>query len=88
MKNYLVTGGAGFIGSQLIKKLIKIKKTNIKIYSLDNYSSGLIKNHIKDKNVFYLKGETKDIHKIFKKKKLILFFILANFQEYTKVFKI
>ena len=53
MKNYLVTGGAGFIGSQLIKKLIKIKKTNIRIYSLDNYSSGLIKNHIKDKNVFF-----------------------------------
>ena len=69
MKNYLVTGGAGFIGSQLIKKLIKIKKTNIKIYSLDNYSTGLIKNHIKAKNVFYFKGETKDIHKIFKQKK-------------------
>jgi len=79
MKNYLVTGGAGFIGSQLIKKLIKIKKTNIKIYSLDNYSSGLIKNHIKDKNVFYLKGETKDIHKIFKKKKIDIIFHFGEF---------
>ena len=88
MKNYLVTGGAGFVGSQLIKKLIKIKKNNIKIYSLDNYSTGLIKNQVKDKNVIYFKGETKDVQKIFKKKKLILFFILVNFQEYTKAFKI
>ena len=84
MKNYLVTGGAGFIGSQLIKKLIKIKKTNIKIYSLDNYSSGLIKNHIKDKNVFYLKGETKDIHKIFKKKKIDIIF---HFGEFSRIYQ-
>ena len=48
MKEYIVvTGGAGFVGSNLIKLLIK--NTNFKIISLDNYSTGTIKNHIKSK---------------------------------------
>ena len=39
MKNIIVvTGGAGFIGSNLIKYLIK--KTKYKIISIDNYSTG------------------------------------------------
>ena len=47
MKNLIiVTGGAGFVGSNLIKSLLK--KTNKKIISLDNYSSGNKRNHIKD----------------------------------------
>jgi UDP-glucose 4-epimerase len=60
MKNILViTGGAGFIGSNLIYKLLKFKK--FKIISIDNYSSGLSKNHINNKRVTYLKGSTKNI---------------------------
>jgi UDP-glucose 4-epimerase len=60
MKNILVvTGGAGFIGSNLISELLKFKK--FKILSVDNYSSGLPKNHIKSKKVKYLKGSTKNI---------------------------
>jgi UDP-glucose 4-epimerase len=60
MKNILVvTGGAGFIGSNLICELLKFKK--FKILSIDNYSSGLFKNHIKNKRVKYLKGDTKNI---------------------------
>ena len=53
----LVIGGAGFIGSNLIKELIK-NENNI-IISLDNYSSGSIKNHIK--NVNYIHANTWDI---------------------------
>jgi UDP-glucose 4-epimerase len=60
MRNILViTGGAGFIGSNLISELLKFKK--YKIISIDNYSSGLSKNHIKNKRVKYLKGSTKNI---------------------------
>jgi UDP-glucose 4-epimerase len=60
MKNILVvTGGAGFIGSNLISELLKFKK--FKIISVDNYSSGLSKNHIKNKRVKYLRGNTKNI---------------------------
>ena len=64
-KIIIVTGGSGFVGSNLIEYLIK--KTNYKIISLDDYSSGSIKNHIKSTRVRYLKSHTKYISKVLKK---------------------
>ena len=65
MKNILVvTGGAGFIGSNLISELLKFKK--FKVVSIDNYSSGFTKNHIKNNRVRYLKGSTKNIEILLK----------------------
>jgi UDP-glucose 4-epimerase len=61
----IVTGGAGFIGSNLIELLIK--KTSYKIISLDNYSTGLKRNHIINKRILYLKGDTKNFDKTFKR---------------------
>ena len=66
MKNYIiVTGGAGFVGSNLITFLLK--KTKFNIISIDNYSSGNKKNHVKSKRVKYLKAHTKNISQLLKK---------------------
>ena len=63
MKNkIIVTGGAGFVGSNLIKFFLI--NTKFKIISIDNYSSGSKKNHIKNKRVKYVNGHIKNIHKI------------------------
>ena len=68
MKNYiLITGGAGFVGSNLIKELIL--KTRFKIISLDNYSTGKKSNHINNKRITYLKSDTSKIHIVLKKYK-------------------
>ena len=65
MKNILVvTGGAGFIGYNLISELLKFNK--FRILSIDNYSSGFIKNHIKNKRVKYLNGSTINIENLLK----------------------
>ena len=65
MKKFIIiTGGAGFVGTNLIKLLLK--KTNYSLISLDNYSSGTKTNHIKNNRIIYLRGHTKDISKILK----------------------
>ena len=85
MKNFiLVTGGAGFVGSNLIELLLK--KTKYKILSLDNYSSGSKKNHIINKRVKYLKGDTLNIEKIFKKLKNKIHSIF-HFGEFARIFQ-
>jgi len=88
MKNFIIiTGGAGFVGTNLIKSLLK--KTNKKIISLDNYTSGSKKNHIKDNRVKYLKAETIDIskHLKFLKKQIHSIFHFGEFARIYQSFK-
>ena len=85
MKNLIiVTGGAGFVGSNLIKSLLK--KTNKKIISLDNYSSGNKKNHIKNTRVKYIKTETVDISKHLKNVKKQIHSIF-HFGEFARIYQ-
>ena len=90
----VVTGGAGFVGSNLICNLLKFKK--YKIISIDNYSSGTKKNHIMDKRIKYLKCNTNEIEKKLKKfrKKISVVFhfgefarIYQSFKKYNECFK-
>ena len=65
MKKFIVvTGGCGFVGTNLMQYLLE--KTKDKIISIDNYSVGLKQNQIKDSRIKYIKGNTKDISKILK----------------------
>ena len=85
MKNIIVvTGGAGFVGSNLI--FLMLKKTKYKILSIDNYSSGTIKNHIKNKRIQYIKDDTKNISKILKYKKNNVKTIF-HFGEFSRIFQ-
>ncbi len=58
----IVTGGAGFVGTNLIK--LFLKKTKYNIISLDDYSSGTKSNHIKSSRLKYIKGKTVNISKM------------------------
>jgi len=60
----VITGGAGFVGTNLIN--LFLKKTKYKIISIDNYTSGDKKNHIKNKRVHYIKAYTNNISQILK----------------------
>ena len=85
MKKYLlITGGAGFVGSNLIKYLVD--KTSFGIISLDNYSTGKTKNHIKSRRVKYIKGSTKNISSILKKYKNTISTVF-HFGEFARIYQ-
>ena len=81
----LITGGAGFIGSCLIKYLLK-KKIKETIISIDNYSTGSTKNHAKNKKVKYIKGDNKDINNILHKYKKNIK-IIFHFGEFSRIYQ-
>jgi len=85
MKNIIiVTGGAGFVGTNLIE--LFIKKTKYKIISIDNYSSGSKKNHIINKRITYIRGHTKNISRaLFDKRKRI--HSIFHFGEFARIYQ-
>ena len=85
MKKILaVTGGAGFVGSNLIEFLLK--KTNLNIISIDNYSTGKKNNQINNPRVTYIKGNTKDISRILNRYKKNIH-SLFHFGEFSRIYQ-
>tara|TARA_B100000029_G_scaffold205552_1_gene203423 strand:- start:1409 stop:2296 length:888 start_codon:yes stop_codon:yes gene_type:complete len=82
-KKILVTGGAGFVGTNLIK--LFLEKTKYKIISIDNYSSGTKLNHIKSPRVKYLKGSTMNISKLIKNPNQIK--TIFHFGEFARIYQ-
>ncbi len=83
IKKILVTGGAGFVGTNLINLLLK--KTKYKIISLDDYSSGTKKNHLRSNRVKYYKGNTKNISEIIKNPRKII--AVFHFGEFARIYQ-
>ena len=79
----VITGGAGFVGSNLINYLLK--KTKYDLISIDNYSSGFKKNHLKNRRLYYINANTKDISKIIKKPKKIK--AVFHFGEFARIYQ-
>lgn len=77
VKKILVTGGAGFIGSNLCERLSR--NSNNKVYSLDNYFTGSKKNHVN--NVTYIEGETSKINSLINFKPDLIY----HLGEYSRV---
>ena len=82
-KKILVTGGAGFVGSNLIK--LFLNKTNYKIISIDNYTSGNKLNHIENSRVKYIKGNTSNISKLIKNPNQIK--TVFHFGEFARIYQ-
>ena len=81
-KKIVITGGAGFVGTNLIKYFLK--KTKFKIISIDNYSSSTKKNHIKSSRVRYLNAHTKNINSVLNPKKIHSIF---HFGEFARIYQ-
>lgn len=85
MKNVIVvTGGAGFVGSNLIK--LFIQKTKFNIISIDNYSTGSKKNHLRNNRIKYINSHTKNISNVLKKHKKKIH-SLFHFGEFARIYQ-
>ncbi len=82
-KKIIITGGAGFVGTNLIKFFLS--KTKYNIISIDNYSSGKKSNHISSPRVKYIKDKTANISQLIKNPKSIN--SVFHFGEFARIYQ-
>jgi len=81
IKNYLITGGAGFIGSHLVDRLLTNEDNKVIVF--DNLADGTIENisqHLENKNFKFIESDLSDLKKLNKAMKEvdIVFHLAAN----------
>jgi len=83
-ETYLVTGGAGFVGGHLMRRLLS-EHPDAHVVSLDNYFTGSEKNHVNDPRAIYLAGSTVDIAKIWANSGLDAPAVVFHLGEYSRI---
>ena len=81
---FLVTGGAGFVGSHLVRRLLR-DHPDASVVSLDNYFTGTPANHVDDPRATYLHASTVDIAKAWANAGLPAPSIVFHMGEYSRI---
>ncbi|MFI1962673.1 NAD-dependent epimerase/dehydratase family protein [Streptomyces pathocidini] len=80
----LVTGGAGFIGANLIPGLLSAHPED-RIVSVDSYATGSPANHVMDERVTYLSGSTSDIVELWGRHEVVSPHTVYHLGEYSRI---
>jgi len=81
---FLVTGGAGFVGSNLIRRLL-LDNPDAQVVSVDNYFTGTEDNHVPDPRVVYIRANTVNIAKEWANAGLPAPTIVFHMGEYSRI---
>ncbi|GAA4263023.1 NAD-dependent epimerase/dehydratase family protein [Dactylosporangium darangshiense] len=80
----LVTGGAGFVGSHLIRRLLQ-QHPDVRVVSVDNYFTGTVERQVDDPRVTYLNASTVELSKVWASEGLPRPEFVFHFGEYSRV---
>ncbi len=83
-QTFLVTGGAGFVGSHLIRRLLRDNPT-AQVVSVDNYFTGTEANHVEDPRAVYIHASTVDIAKVWANSGLPAPSFVYHLGEYSRI---
>jgi UDP-glucose 4-epimerase len=83
-QTFVVTGGAGFVGTHLIRRLLAEYPTS-EVISVDNYLSGTPNNHVDDPRAQYINASTVDINDLWQQRNLPVPTAVFHLGEYARI---